>query len=276
MARERDLVAVEGPDARSYLQGQLSQDVDTLEVGGSRYTFLLQPNGKVDAWLRVARRGGESYILDVEAGWGELVVGRLERFLLRTACTVGILDWGMATVLGTCDVPAPAGCVAMPVSWPGLEATDVIGEPGDLAAGTGWLPPEASSGERWEYLRVVAGIPAMGSEIDGDTIPAATGQVERSVDFSKGCYTGQELVARMDSRAAGPPSRLVRASGAGEPPPPGAAIEVGGDEAGYLTSVEADGSGFMGLGYLGRRQGVPVDAIAAWPGGRIGLRLAAA
>ena len=81
--RSRDLLLVSGPDAATYLQGQLSQDVVGLAEGSSSPSFLLQPDGKVTAWLRVTRTGPEAFALDVEAGWGPAVVERLRRFLLR-------------------------------------------------------------------------------------------------------------------------------------------------------------------------------------------------
>ena len=67
--RPRDVVVVAGPDAGTYLQGQLSQDVEALPVGGSGETFVLQPTGKVDAWMRVTRLSAERYVLDVDIGY---------------------------------------------------------------------------------------------------------------------------------------------------------------------------------------------------------------
>src|SRR5690606_40866239 len=79
----RDVVRVAGPDAVDYLQGQLSQDVAALGPGEAAWSFLLQPTGKVDAWLRVTRTGDDELVLDVDARHGEAVVARLRRFLLR-------------------------------------------------------------------------------------------------------------------------------------------------------------------------------------------------
>ena len=101
--RSRDVIAVWGPDAESYLQGQLSQDVAALADGNSAWSFVLQPTGKVDAWLRITRRGEGDYLLDVDGGFGGIVESRLRRFLLRTNCAVEALDWEVATVLGTVD-----------------------------------------------------------------------------------------------------------------------------------------------------------------------------
>ena len=82
--RGRDVLLVDGPDAGVYLQGQLSQDVEALTDGGSAYTFLLQPAGKVAAWLRITRVSDEEFVLDVDVGWGALVADGLRRFLRRS------------------------------------------------------------------------------------------------------------------------------------------------------------------------------------------------
>ena len=89
----RDAVLISGPDAETYLQGQLSQDVTALAVGGSAWTFLLQPTGKVDVFGRVTRRAADVFLLDVEGGYGAALVERLQRFLLRTKATIAPLPW---------------------------------------------------------------------------------------------------------------------------------------------------------------------------------------
>ena len=92
----------------------------------------------------------------------------------------------------------------------------------------------------------------MGSEITDKTIPAATGQIDRSVSFTKGCYTGQELVARVDSRSAGPPKHLVMLSGEGDPPVSGAVLFYEGKEFAEITSSVKTEEGFCALGYRHR------------------------
>ena len=257
--RPRDVVAVVGPDARTYLQGQLSQDVEALEVGGSAETFLLQPAGKVDAWMRVSRLADDHFLLDVEEGFGPQVVARLTRFLLRTDCTVQEVQWDLVTVI---DAEAsafspPVGGLALAVEWPGLVAVDLLGPsvelPGGLAEG---------SSRDWEARRIAAGIPAMGSEMDSTTIPGSTGVVERSASFTKGCYTGQELVARVNSRSAGTPTRIVRAVGSGPAPAVGSDVTVDSDPAGHLTSVATLGDGFVALVSVRRAVATPAEAMA--------------
>ncbi|MDP6976764.1 MAG: hypothetical protein QF575_09390 [Acidimicrobiales bacterium] len=263
LRRDRDVLAVRGPDAEAYLQGQLSQDVVALAEGDSAWTFVLQPAGKVDAWLRITCRSAGHFLLDVDGGYGGALLDRLRRFLLRTDCTVEPLDWQAATLWGTTEGEAPAGGVAIPLDWEGVEALDLLGPEVAREAAT----------DDWEPLRLAAGIPAMGSEIDGDTIPGATGLVGRSASFTKGCYTGQELVARVDSRAAGTPTHLVRVRGEGARPAAGDAISAGGDEIGHLTSVATLGDGFVALGWR-RRAAADVDvAEVEGPAGPVAVHL---
>src|SRR5688572_32070787 len=79
----RDVLRVGGPDAVSFLQGQVSQDVLALDVGGSAWSFLLQPQGKVDALVRLTRTAEDEVVADVDAGYGDAVAARLNRFKLR-------------------------------------------------------------------------------------------------------------------------------------------------------------------------------------------------
>src|ERR1700722_19835183 len=97
---ERDVLKVSGPDAISYLQGQCSQDIAALDVGGYAWTLLLEPQGKVDALLRVSGFGEEDLVLDTEAGFGESVIERLKRFKLRIKADVEPLDWKTFAVRG--------------------------------------------------------------------------------------------------------------------------------------------------------------------------------
>ena len=217
----RDVVAVGGPDAEAYLQGQLSQDVAALAVGATADSLLLEPDGKLCALLRVTRTDGQGFVLDVDRGYGDAVVARLRRFLLRSKVELEQLAWrdlslrgaGVeAAAAGLLTVLAERGVLALPFEWNGWTGVDLLG-PDDvvLAPGDGALPDgiTACGAEAVEACRIVSGIPAMGSELTGKTIAAEAGLVERTVNFTKGCYTGQELVARLDSRGSNVARRLV-------------------------------------------------------------------
>lgn len=248
--RPRDLLVVTGPDAATYLQGQLSQDVVELAEGASSPSFLLQPDGKVTAWLRVTRLGPESFALDVEAGWGEAVVARLRRFLLRVkveiverpaaAGPVVVAVRGSADEATALDALRPGPDVAVVIAASaeaGLAGFDVF-----LTDDSDWRPPLPQvDPAAAEVVRIEAGEPAMGAELGDRTIPAEAGQavIDASVSFTKGCYTGQELVARVDSRGNNVP-RQVRSlvlPGAASVPEVGAEVTAGGKAVGTVTSV---------------------------------------
>ena len=197
----RDVVIAEGPDALTYLQGQISQDIVRLDVGSSAWTFVLEPTGKVAGLARITRAEGERFELDTDAGFGTGLLARIDRFKIRVK---------VATALEpACDHDGIA---------------------------------------RDEAARIEFGWPALGREIvPGETIPAALGLSRVAVSFTKGCYPGQELVERMDSRAAEAPRSLRRievATGA----QPGDPVLDGGKIVGELTSV----AGRAALGFVAR------------------------
>ena len=217
----RDVFSVHGADAEAYLQGQLSQDIKPLAVGDSTDALLLQPDGKLSALLRVTRTAVESYVLDLDAGYGEAMVVRLKKFLLRSKVEIERLEWRClalrgsgveAASAGLRTVLAEAGVMELAFEWNGWSGVDLLG-PKDLILNpaSATLPDElaACDAEAFDECRIVSGIPAMGSELTDKTIAAEAGLVERTVSFTKGCYTGQELVARLDARGSNVPRRLV-------------------------------------------------------------------
>jgi folate-binding protein YgfZ len=128
----------------------------------------------------------------------------------------------------------PSGAVGLPARWPGVEGVDVLSS-GELAlAGAPLVEPSAL-----EALRVECGVPAMGAELTDATIPAEAGQwlIDASVSFTKGCYTGQELVARIDSRGGNVPRPVRGLRIAGAPVAVGTPIHVDGRPVGTVTST---------------------------------------
>jgi folate-binding protein YgfZ len=237
VALARDVVLVEGPDALGYLQGQLSQDVEALPVGASAPALLLQPTGKVDAWLRVTRLEDGGVLLDVDAGAGEALAARLRRFLLRTKATLTPARWTGVALRGTAVADAAIdGGHHLPTTWPGLDGVDVVAADGVP------VPSDADDAQVLEALRIACGVPAMAAEITDATIPAELGQwlIDASVSFTKGCYTGQELVARIDSRGGRVPHPLRGLAIDGAVPEVGAAVLAGDDEVGRITSAASD------------------------------------
>ncbi|MBK9181280.1 MAG: hypothetical protein IPM45_17270 [Acidimicrobiales bacterium] len=264
----RDVVMVQGPDAAAFLQGQLSQDVLGLDVGASGWSFVLQPQGKVDAFVRVLRSGDHAYVLDIDGGWGEALLARLRRFLLRVQVELAPIEWRCLAIRGprAHAVARPAeGRVVVPADWPGLPGVDLLGPSPAVPDGVAVCPLGA-----YEVVRVEAGVPTMGAELTEATIPAETGLIDRAVSFTKGCFTGQELVARIDSRGGNVPRHLRGVViGAGGVPPVGAAVVVGGAEVGRLTSVATspERQAPVALAYVARAVVPPAEGEVVWGGG---------
>lgn len=264
-----DVVSVSGPEASGFLQGQLSQDIEPLEVGASSPALLLEPDGKLSTLLRVTRTAADAYTLDTDAGWGDAVLARLTKFKLRTKVGIEALEWPCVALRGegAARTGATAGGppYALAVEWNGTRGVDILGPCADTAVPEGAVWCGAAA---WEALRIEAGIPKMGAELDGRTIAAEAGLVERTVSFTKGCYTGQELVARLDARGSNVARRLCGvvtvALGPGEAHLlHGATLWVpGGDKpvgrctsAAWCPGVES----VAGLAYLHRSVQVPAD-----------------
>jgi tRNA-modifying protein YgfZ len=230
---ERDTLTVNGRDAVKYLQGQLSNDVAALAVGASCWTFLLEPSGKLGFLLRALRTGGESFLLDTEPGVAEAAEARLRRFLIRTKVTL------------------TAGSTSVDISGGG-DGQSLVGWWGE---GTHRVSTaELSAPAHVDAVRVAAGWPGAAELAEG-IIPGETGLVPVTVSFTKGCYTGQELVARIDSRGNNVPRHLCKVA-LGGPASVGDEVIVDGDAKGTITSV----AGLQALAYIHRSIETPAAA----------------
>jgi len=255
-----DLVWIEGPDAVAFADGQLSQDVASMHPGGVRRSLLLEPRGKLRALLWVLR-GDERVGLATWAGTGERVAADLERFrfrvdaLIEVDAGVGSSQWG---------TPPHA------VGWAGDRSSLGI----DLPAGSApsavavGRPSEGTEldAEQVALHRIRAGEPLFGRDVDDDTIPQETGLVTEAVSFTKGCFVGQELVARIDSR--GRVNRMLRRlTIRGLAPPSGASLAFGDVFVGTLGTVVPVDGGAEALAVV-RREAAPGESVVVrWEGG---------
>jgi folate-binding protein YgfZ len=179
-AREREFVRVAGPDATDYLQRMVSNDVAALAVGEACPALLLTAKARVIAPLVVLRRGDEDFLLLTEPGLGDAVRRELTRLRFRAQCEIEPEEHEAALVFGGDD--------GFATDWPGAREV--------LDAG---LAPTLSEDEL-ELRRIEAGVPRWGREIDERILPAEAGLDATHVSFSKGCYPGQEPIARLHYR----------------------------------------------------------------------------
>lgn len=214
------VVRVVGIDARRYLHSQLSNDIAGLTVGSSCCSLLLEPVGRVVALVRVVCVDEETFLLEFETPVDDtvvdVVVGRLSRFLIRTKATIDTSREEVSRVRSTDDRPLPDGMLetrgARPAWWRDGRAVDVFGSVDEFLAGAG---ASITVVDDVDAERVRRGWPANGTEVvAGETIPASLGVVPVAVSFTKGCYPGQELVERMDSRGSTAPRTLRIVEGA--------------------------------------------------------------
>ncbi len=235
---DRDLVTVTGPDTFSFLQSLVSQDVEGLDDGAVVASLLLTPKGKVDSAFRLVRVGDEAW-LDVDAGFGEALRSGLERFKLRVKVEIAgpTEPWGMVAIRGG-EAPAtvPDGIQVLPVAWSTGPGVDVIGPRAVVA--TLDVASVGLDADAYERARIEAGVPRLGMDLDDSTIPQEAWLDRDAVSFTKGCYLGQELVARIDSRGhVNRVLRWIRPADATTVLARDAEVEVDGKSVGQVTSA---------------------------------------
>jgi tRNA-modifying protein YgfZ len=229
--RPRAFLRVAGPDAADYLQRMVSNDVEALAVGEACDALLLTAKARVIAPLRVLRRGEDDFLVLTEPELGDTVRTQLLRTRFAAKAEIEPEEHESWLVLGGEEVldDRPAG--------------DEVGE------------------EELERWRIEAGIPRWGREIDGQILPAEAGLDETHISFSKGCYPGQEPIARQ--RYRGKVNRKLRVLDVEGDATPGTELLLDGKTVGRITSAVPG----VALGYV--RTEVPDDAhlqFAAKPG----------
>jgi len=241
-----EIVWAIGTDTVEFLDGQVSQDVAAMPVGSTARSLLLEPRGKLVAlpWLL---RGTDRVGLVVARGSGSTVIEHLERFKFRVDVELEIDDrdtievWGenVDDVLADLDLPADLGWVDGE-----MMAGLLVGDPLRRLVLSGL---DESTADRLDLVaagrlaadsvRVEAGEPVMGVDVDGATIPQESGLVAAAVSFTKGCYVGQELVARIDSRGRVNRRLVGIAMTSIIVPPVGAEVVVEDSTVGALSTV---------------------------------------
>jgi len=249
----RRIAWVEGPDAEALLHGLLTADVQAIAVGDGAPSLILDAHGHVVARMHVHRDAPDAFtlLLDPEpAPDGVAVISA--HHVSEDAEVIGPEPIEVLVVTGD----PPDGDIVAPGTIPGT--TEVLtDDPRALAASMGCAlsPPDAL-----EPLRIAAGIPAIGVDTGEKTLVQEAG-LAAAVSFEKGCYLGQETVARLHYR--GHANRRLCRIALEEPLPVGTALRAGEIAAGTVTSVaEVPGAGWMALAMV-RREVADGEAVSA-------------
>jgi len=278
----RPQLAVSGSEAAEFLQGQLTNDVEALEPGGGCYAALLDRKGKIRADMRVLRLDSDSFRIDTEPEAGPAVLGHLQMYKVGRDATVEADEGaGLLSLIGPRASELAGGRVLRPehahaeVAVGGTPCRAVATDLGvdlivpegpieavrDALIAEGAEPIEEAAAE---IARVEAGRPRVGREIGPQTMPQEAGINERAVSFTKGCYIGQETVARLHYK--GKPNRHLRRLVLDRPVEGGESISLGDREVGTIgTAVLSPARGPLALAIL-RREAEPGDAVLVGDG----------
>ena len=183
---DRGYVEVTGPDAEDFLERMLSNEVASLERGQARSALLLTAKGRIISPLRVVRTEADSFVLVTDTpALAEPTAASLQAARFATKCEIDARAWEGFVQLGS--EPEP---IAFPTNDYGVEAWEAWREG----------PAEGADSLELEPLRIDAGTPAWGKELDESVLPAEAGLDETHISFTKGCFPGQEPIARLRHR----------------------------------------------------------------------------
>ncbi|HEV2768600.1 MAG TPA: glycine cleavage T C-terminal barrel domain-containing protein [Solirubrobacteraceae bacterium] len=280
---EQGKLALTGSEAKGFLSGQVTNDVEALEAGRGQYAALLTHKGKMLGDLRVLDTGAELLVLCERVALQALfdtlrraILGHDAQLHKRTLQRglLALIGPRARAVAGAGDLPdeehanRPAQVAGADVLLVATDAgVDVVTPAEDthrvrealLAAGA-----EAVEEADAEVLRVERGRPRYGVDLDDTVIPQEAGLNERAISFTKGCYVGQETVARLFYR--GKPNRHLRGLRLSTPVQPGEELRLGGKTVGRVTSVaDSPVHGSIALGFV-RRETSPGDTVTVGEG----------
>jgi folate-binding protein YgfZ len=259
----RAVLLLEGGEAADFLQGQVTNDVEALAPGDGCYAALLDHKGKLRADMRVLRLGLESLQVDGEAIAREVLRHTFETYSLgRNVRATDLTDErGVFSVIG------PNARERLGIDLPEDEHSFVEGDLGlyvatDLGVDVIGAKPDLPAAEEdaAECLRIEAGRPRLGLDMGDSTIPQEAALNERAVSFTKGCYVGQETVARLHYK--GKPNRHLRGLRLSKPAAHGDPIRLGEKEVGSVGSACVSPThGPIALALV-RREAAPGDEVA--------------
>lgn len=235
LAPAPELIWFTGSDSVKFLNDLLSQEIGTLPSGNVVKSLLLQPQGKLDFVLWVLKGDGRVGLI-TEDGRGDELFKTLSRYRIRVDVEIEPETRESYMVVGDSEIEPGTWAeteegLKANLSWSNLARELVVGHPRpDLAD----VDPDELTAKRIE-----AGVGLFGVDLDDKTIPQEAGVVPETISFNKGCFLGQELVARLDSRG-GRVNRHLRVLEFGQPVEVGTSLVAGDREVGTVTTSAGD------------------------------------
>jgi folate-binding protein YgfZ len=247
---DRGKLLLKGSEAAEYLQGQLTNDIEALEPGDGCYAALLDRKGHMQADMRVLRLADDEIWVDTEPEALAAARRHLDMYKIGREVTLedvseersilSLIGPRSAELAGSAPLPefthekltiAGDECLAVGTAM-GIDLIAASESREQLSAALAAAGAPAIDAAAAEIVRIEAGTPRFGSEMDNTTMPAEAGIVAAAVNFEKGCYIGQETVARLHYK--GKPNRHLRGLRLSAPAGPGAALWLGEKEVGKL------------------------------------------
>lgn len=271
----RAWLEVSGPDAAEYLQSQVTNETEELAAGSGVYAALLDRKGHLQADMRILRLAEDSFLIDAEKSAGPALFKHLSMYKIGRKVDVTETGRSLFSLVGpaafevtgrapgsendfTRATIAGAECLVV-ATWLGL---DVIAAPEDGAAVLAQLEEDRAipvSETALEILRVERGRPRFGADMNESNMPAEAGIVDRAISFTKGCYIGQEPVARLHYK--GRPNRHLRGLRPLGQVTAGDAVRLGDRELGQIGTVAiSPASGRIAMAIL-RKEAEPGSVV---------------
>jgi folate-binding protein YgfZ len=283
LVRDRSSLLISGSDAAEYLQGQLTNETEALEPAAGCYAALLDRKGHLSSDLRVLRLENGELWLDLEPGPAEGVLKHLRTYSIGREVQIDDVTerWAIVSLVGPragelsgFDGLGPEHAQRFR-QWDGIDVLAVATDAGidlivkaedaaTLEAALASAGAVQVSDEAAEIVRVESGRPRFGLDMSSEHMPAEAGIVERAIDFEKGCYIGQEPVARLHYR--GKPNRTLRGLRLSAPAAHGDPLLLGDREVGTIgTACLSPAHGPIALAIV-RREAAEGEQLAVGDG----------
>jgi len=248
---DRAIIAVTGPEARGFLQGLITNDIETVEPGKAIYAALLTPQGKILFDFFIAEGDG-ALLIDCHREARDVLIKRLSMYRLRAKVQIEARDQ-LAVLVGLSGRSSGRGVTFEDPRLPALGHRSI--------GATAEMPQAVGSASAYHTHRLTLGVPEA-TDFGSDKMFALDADLDelRAIDFEKGCYVGQELTARMKHRGTARKRLLAVASADGSALAAGAELRANGHAIGEIASAYgARGFALVRLDRLAEANDAPVD-----------------